>query len=175
MTRHRIFFKRSCALPDTLRSCIFHIHFMEHLILEPLSSQGLWECSFLHCSSAAALVVRKVVFAMAAFGTLLQCLPPQRLFLALYLDLNSWPVLLPNYLIPVTDNVFVPRELRRITIKSGFYAPQLPFICIYNTVFYALLNETQVMHFYACMDTLAEIWIQCQDVPSVVDFSDSCC
>lgn len=33
--------KRSVASPDFLHSCTFHIHFMEHLILKPLSSKGL--------------------------------------------------------------------------------------------------------------------------------------
>lgn len=53
--------KRSFALPDILQSCIFHIHFMEHLILNLFPSKGLESDIFLMPLCKCFIVVVKVV------------------------------------------------------------------------------------------------------------------
>lgn len=75
------FFKRSFALPDILQSCIFHIHFMEHLIWNLFPPRGFESVLFFNAPLPLLFCRHEGGFVMAAFGILLQCLPPQHLFL----------------------------------------------------------------------------------------------
>lgn len=77
---------------------------------------------------------------MAAFGVLLHLF---LLFIWTWIADQCFYLITPS---PVANNVFVPCQPRRSTIKNSFQAPKRPFICEYNAVFCALMNKTQLMY-----------------------------
>lgn len=112
------FFKISFTLPDILQSCIFHIHFMEHLIwtLSPL--RGFERVLFFNAPLPMLLCHHEHGFVMAAFGIILPCPPPLHLF---PLFICTWKADQCFY--------FISARLQN-AIKNGFYAPELPSICV---------------------------------------------
>lgn len=67
--------------PDILQSCIFHIHFMEHLIWNLFPPRGFQSVLFFNAPLPLLFCHHEGGFVMAAFGILFQCPPPQHLFL----------------------------------------------------------------------------------------------
>lgn len=136
--------------PDILQSCIFHIHFMEHLIWNLFPPRG-FQCSFLQYSSATALLSSWRWFCNGSLWHSVPVSSTTAFISGLYLHLNSWVVLLLDYLSLIADNCLVLCEPRRTVIENCFSAPKLPFICV--------AKRCLLLHFWIKFEPFAFKWL----------------
>lgn len=140
------FSKRSVAVSDILQSCIFHIHFTEHLIWNLFPPSGFESVLFFNASLPLLFSWRwfyngSLWHSVAVSSTTAFISP-------FYLYWNSWPMPLLDHLSLIVENVLLMCEPGRLAILNSSYAPKLSSICVLKIVFMSLWTKLELFSVY---------------------------